>query len=275
MPKLNINILLLLLAVLVVSSFIELAYGSIYLGVLFLILSGVCLVILSKETPVKSEIKKSPLLMIFGILIVIADISYNYLTHFEIQTFDSMIILFGFSLFLFASGTRYAELGKFGAYFSAVFLVFFTSLFIIPEKLDVTLPYYYGHYCVTLPAVLILSSLGLNVKIPEVRLIEVLGVQNLILKIDLACFGWYSMLLIVSMLISYNLTIQRMKRRKFLKILLVMLIACYLANLLRVLILVVVAYYYGLDAMMIAHSHIGWILFAALLIPLSHLIIQK
>jgi len=120
----------------------------------------------------------------------------------------------------------------------------------------------------------ILSNLGLNVGIPEKRVIEVLGVENVTLKIDLACFGWYSMLLVTSMLISYNLTIQRMELKRFMKILSIMLVACYLANLIRVLILILTAYYYGLDAMMVVHSHIGWILFIIFIIPLSYLFLK-
>mgnify|MGYP000256373750 CR=1 FL=1 len=267
----NREVLIFLLAILIVSSFIELAYGSIYLGLIFLVLSGLMLIMLSKEMRVE-EGKRSILAMMFGIAIIVADLAYNYIYKSEIQTFDSMVILLGLSIALSASGTRYSDLGRFGVYFSSVFLVFFITLFIIPGKLNIDLPYYYGHYFVTVPSVLLLSSLGLNVKVPEKRLIEVFGVQNLTLKIDLACFGWYSMLLITSMLLSYHLTIQRLKLRRLVKILSIMLIACYLANLLRVSILVSTAYYYGLDTMMLIHSHIGWILFALVLIPLSYMI---
>jgi len=271
MPKQEI--LIFLLAILIVSSFIELTYGSIYLGLIFLALSGLILIILSKGTKAAPKSKTS-LTIIFGIIIVVGDLIYNYLTHSEIQTFDSMILLLGLSITLSASGTKFADLGRFGIYFSSIFLLFFIVLFIIPEKLNIDIPYYYGHYCVTLPAVFLLSSLGLNVRVPEKRLIEVFGVQNVTLKIDLACFGWYSMLLITSMLISYHLTIQKLESRKLVKVLLIMLIACYLANLLRVLILISTAYYYGIDTMMLLHSHIGWILFAIIVIPLSYILVS-
>jgi archaeosortase C (PEF-CTERM variant) len=36
----------------------------------------------------------------------------------------------------------------------------------------------------------------------------------------------------------------------------------YIANLIRVLILYISAYLYGMDVMMLVHTHIGWMIFA-------------
>jgi len=268
------ELLIFILAVLVVSSFIELAYGSPYIGIAFFILSVILLIYISKRVEISVESHRSAPAIITGLSIVLADLIYNYVYSSEIQTFDSMVILLGFSIALSGSGTKYSDLGRFSTYFSSIFLVLFLSLFMIPERFEVDLPYYYGHYAVTLPAVCLLTALGLRVTIPEMRFIEVFGVQHVVLKIDLACFGWYSMLLVTSMLLAYDLTMERLGRGKLLKILAVMIVASYLANLLRVSILVVTAYYYGMDTMMLIHSHLGWILFAAVLIPLVYVFLR-
>jgi len=269
------ELLLFLTAVLLVGAFIELSYGSIILGAVFLLLTFLSLALLIKIDKNFENKKNNWVKVIIGSLIIVSDITYNVYISGEIQTFDSMIILFGISVI--ASGLRYEkinELGRFTTYFSGFFLTFYILLFVIPTKSGVDLPYYYGHYFVSVPVVGILQSLGFDVMIPSMRIIQVGGIEPATLKIDLACFGWYSILLIVSMLLSYSIVIEELKSRSLAKIMVVMVFASYLANLLRVMILVVITYYHGLDAMLIVHSHIGWILFGMILIPLSFLIIN-
>lgn len=269
------ELLLFFTAVLLVGAFIELSYGSIILGAVFLLSTFISLALLIKIDNNQENKNNNWFRVITGSLIVVSDIAYNLYVSGEIQTFDSMIILFGISII--ASGLRYEktnELGRFTTYFSGFFLVFYVLLFVIPTKSGVDLPYYYGHYFVSVPVVAILQNLGLDVTIPSMRIIQVAGVEPATLKIDLACFGWYSILLIVSMLLSYSIVIEELKSRSLAKIMGVMVFASYLANLLRVMILVVITYFYGLDDMLIVHSHIGWILFGVILIPLSFLIIN-
>jgi len=54
-----------------------------------------------------------------------------------------------------------------------------------------------------------------------------------------------------------------------------MVVASYFANFLRVSILVLLTYFYGVETMMIFHSHIGWILFAIILLPLMYIFMRK
>jgi len=265
------DLVVLTLVFLLIASFIELSYGSLYLGIGFLVFTVFFLYMFLKEREV-AKFKPSLLKLIIGTTSILIVIEYNIYKNSTIQTFDSMIILLGFSLII--SNIRgFAEIGKFATYFSSIFLVLFISLFIVPEKIGIDLPYYYGHYFVTLPVVVFMKQLGINVDTHGMRLIEVNGVEHAILKVDLACFGWYSILLIVSLVLSYSITIEKIQRKRLVKILLVLLIASYLANLLRVAILVYMAYYYGLDVMMVAHSHLGWILFAVILLPIAFLLL--
>jgi archaeosortase C (PEF-CTERM variant) len=268
------ELLIFLFAIFVVSAFIELTYGFPYLGIAFFILSVIMLLLLSRRAKVEDHTLSIPAILV-GLLVVLADLIYNYIYGSEIRTFDSMVILLGVSIALSGSGTKYSNLGRFSTYFSSIFLVLFLSLFIIPEQFNFDLPYYYGHYAVTLPVALMLMAMGLRVTVPEKKLIEIFGVQHTILKIDLACFGWYSMLLIVSMLLAYTLTIERLSWRRLMKILAIMAFASYLANLVRVSLLVALAYHYGVDTMMLIHPHLGWILFALILIPMVHFFLKE
>ncbi|WP_456478665.1 archaeosortase C [Geoglobus ahangari] len=258
----------LLLAFLLIASFIELSYGSKILGLLFLVIAVGTLTFLPK-TP-HATLKRSIPGTVAGLAIVTADIVYNTMSGSEIQTVDSIVILLGISLAIYKSGTKYSEMGKFGFFFSAIFLALFSMLFVFPIKAGIDLPYYYGHYAVTLPVVTLLQKMNLNIGMYGERLIFVNGVENALLKIDLACFGWYSLLLVISMLAAYGLTFSNKTWGSLAKIALLMCIAVYIANLIRVAILVMLTYYYGVETMLVVHAHLGWIFFALIVFPTAY-----
>ena len=264
------EMLLFLLIIFLIGAFIELTYGSAVVGIVFLCVCVGILFVLSGKG-VKARRRTSKLLMAVGATLVVADICYNHFSGSALQTLDSMIILLGVSLILANSrDERLCELGAFSTYMSLFFIVFFASLYVIPSRLNIGIPKYYGHYFVALPVSVILGTLGLRLDVPAMNVIEVRGVEPVWLRMDLACFGWYSMLLIISTLLAYDLTIKSLERKKLLKILIIMMIASYAANLLRVSTLVVIAYYWGVETMMLFHSHLGWMIFAAILIPLMY-----
>ncbi|WP_456487953.1 archaeosortase C [Candidatus Alkanophaga liquidiphilum] len=272
--KIKSETLLLLLIIFLIGAFIELTYGSAVIGAIFLcVCAGILFILSGREA--KAERKASKLLIAVGAALIVADLSYNYLLGSAVQTLDSMIILLGGSLILANTrNKRLCELGAFSTYMSLFFIVFFAALYVIPSRFDIGIPKYYGHYFVALPVSSVLRALGLRLDVPTMNVIEVRGVEPVWLRMDLACFGWYSMLLIISTLLAYDLTIKSYERRKLLKILAIMTVASYAANLLRVSTLAVIAYYYGVDMMMFFHSHLGWILFAAILIPLMYIFLK-
>jgi len=77
------------------------------------------------------------------------------------------------------------------------------------------------------------------------------------------------------MVLAYSETIEKIEKRKLVLILITLSFASYLANLLRVAILVHLTYFYGTKTMLIVHSHLGWIIFALLLLPLVKFMIFK
>ena len=270
----NSGLRLVILALLIVATFIELSYGSPYIGLLFLILTCIVFYFGVKEIGFKKEKKVSYSQIILGLFIIVAVIVFNFYRNSEIQTLDWMVLLLGFSLVI-SNVSKFAEIGRFTLYFSVIFLIFYINLFLVPGKLGIDLPYYYGHYFVTLPVVAIMQNLGFEISIPAMRLIEVRGVEHATLKIDLACFGWYSLLLITSMVISYSETIEKIQTKRLLLILAILAFTSYLANLLRVGILVYLTYFYGTKTMMTVHSHLGWVIFAILLLPITFFILGK
>ncbi|HEC57320.1 MAG TPA: archaeosortase C [Candidatus Syntrophoarchaeum butanivorans] len=269
------ELILVLLIISLIASFIEFSYGSAYIGMVFL---GICLILLLGISDRRSRGEARPrsiLLLFTGVVLITGDLLYNFFSQSRIQTFDTMILLLGASLILWnLNNRRLSELGIFSTHMSLFFLIFFSLLYVIPSKLDIGIPFYYGHYLVALPVCALLKVFGLDLAVPEMNIIVVRGVELTRLKMDLACFGWYSMILIVSTLLAYSITIEHYRRGKLLKIILVLVGASYLANFLRVSILVVLAYYYGVKTMMVFHSHLGWVLFAVILIPLMYILMN-
>ena len=262
---------LIIIVILLISSYLEFLYGSIILGFFFLFI--LILVLISFSRGIAGA--WNPFLVILGITIILLVLAYNYVTNGRWGNLDVMTMLFGFSLIFVSSPNKeISTISRFTAWLSALFVLSFGLLYSLPHLFGIPLPYYYGHYFVTLPVVLILKSFGLNLAASSMRIIEVNGVEPINLKIELSCFGWYSMLLALSTILSYNFTIKRIEKKKLMLIILIAAFASYLANLLRVMILVAVTYFYGIEKMLVIHPHVGWILFALILIPLMRFLIK-
>ena len=269
-----------LLVILSIATFIELAYGSKYLGLVFLVASVIVLFFSVKKFKEISTLQKKKSLphISLGIIIILSVFLYNLLYEYpklNLQTLDIMVIVFGISLIISYSGTKYFDVGLFLFYFSLIFIILFLSLFIVPNKLKFIFPYIYGKYAIVLPTVYLAKKFGMNVELFTNRIIEVHGVQHALLKVDLACFGWYSLLLIISMILSYNMTIKKFPLKHVLKIIGILWISSYLANFLRILVLVAVTYRYGVEKMQIIHAHLGWILFISILMPISYMFLRS
>ena len=244
-----------LILILLIASLIELLYGSRVLGLLFLLS---LIIVLSKF---KGEKRIERKYKIVGLLIVAFVIIYNKN---GLGVLDVMLMLMGISLALSGSVIAY-----FTFVMSSFFVVSFILLYSLPHALGIPLPYYYGHYLVALPVVEILRRLGYDVCLSSMRTITVNGIQPVNLIIELSCFGWYSLLIALGAILAYSKT---MNVRNVSKLILATAFAVYLANLLRIAILVVVAYDFGIEKMLLIHAHIGWILFASIVVPLLYIL---
>ncbi|HDS45790.1 MAG TPA: archaeosortase C [Methanomicrobia archaeon] len=273
----NVNksqkLLLVLFLIFIIAGFIELTYGSAYLGAAFFALSVLMLIKLSTDRRIARKQNNRRILLLLGATLLFADLLYNYYTQSTLQTLDSMVLLLGVSLILASvRNEQVRDIGLFSAYLSSFFIAFFMIIYVVPTRLGIGLPLYYGHYAVLLPVFYVLRLFGLELSlVPDtLGLIDVHGTEFMTLKMDLACFGWYSMFLIISTLLAYSIVLHRFTRRDFIKFLLILTGASYAANFLRVTVLVALGFYYGFDTMMLAHSHLGWVLFAVILLPVLY-----
>ncbi len=258
---------------LIIAAYVELNFGGFgssgYLALVFFILA---LFLLAKLKGTEhTKLKASKKLLLLGSILVIADIFYNIKTGSGIQTLDTMIIFLGISLIsLNVKNSNISSIGEFGAYFSSIFLLFFLVVYAMPSRLGSNIYDYYGYYATTLPSLLILKSMNISLNMDSLVTFHVYGIEDIYYKIDLGCFGFYSMILIISTVLAYRLTTPKKNPHSIAKITIALIIASYISNLLRIVILVYVGYYYGLAAMQIFHTFLGWALFAAIVLPMAY-----
>jgi archaeosortase C (PEF-CTERM variant) len=120
----------------------------------------------------------------------------------------------------------------------------------------------FDHYFVLTPTVALLKVTGIPVEIIAIETITIQGLtETMTIVIGGPCSGLYSMFLLMGIVVAYS-KIEKIDIKKSLTILLFAICVAYIANLVRVFTLYVVAYRYGMDTMMIFHTHLGWILFA-------------
>lgn len=81
------------------------------------------------------------------------------------------------------------------------------------------------------------------------------------LGISTACAGLYSFSIFVSAFISFTLVFERLPPRLMALVLGIGMLAAYVGNLFRMMVIGVVGYYKGMDALLWAHKNVGWMVF--------------
>ncbi|NJD77917.1 MAG: archaeosortase C [Candidatus Methanoperedens sp.] len=269
--------ILVLFIIFIIASYVELTFGGFggsgYLALIFFIIS---IFLLSKlKGTGQTRLKASKKLILLGSAIIIVDILYNLKTGSDIETLDTMLLFLGISMISLSMKSKgVSSLGEFGVYFSSIALALFLLLYAIPSRLGSNIYDYYGYYAVTTPAFLILQPLGLSLHLDTLTTFHAYGIEDIYYKIDLGCFGFYSMILIVSTVIAYRITSPGRNSHSLAKITVILVLASYFANLLRVMGLVFIGYYYGLETMQIFHTFLGWVLFAAIVLPITYVYLK-
>ncbi len=255
----NITIILSVLA-LFTGATIELGEGSIIVGMLLFIVAAV---LISKINLKGNEIiKGSKNYLITGFFIMIADILYNYINQSSIGTIDSMTFFIGTSLIAMSADRKdIKQLGNFGFYISFIFTVLYLIFYSFLGYLNINFLHLFDHYFVLMPTVGLLKIIGIPVQIVAIETITLYGAEPMTIVIGGPCSGLYSMFLLIGIVAGYS-RIENIDTHKSLMMLLFAITIAYLANLVRVSILYLTAYFYGLETMSVVHTHLGWIIFA-------------
>ncbi|SDF25035.1 archaeosortase C, PEF-CTERM variant [Methanolobus vulcani] len=268
----NLIIILLVLA-LFTGATIELSEGSTIMGVILFIIAA----ILISRMKLKGEegLQSSKNFMLIGGFIVAADLIYNYVNSSGLGTLDSMVFFLGVSLIAMGTGKRdLKQLGEFGFYISSVFTGLYLIFYSFFGFFNIDFLHLFDHYFVLMPTVAFIKIFGIPIEIIATETVILYGAKPMTIVIGGPCSGLYSMFLLIGIVAGYS-RIEKMDMKKTFALLGLAVLIAYIANLIRVLILYITAYFYGMDVMMIVHTHIGWMIFAVTAGGIMYIINKK
>ena len=101
--------------------------------------------------------------------------------------------------------------------------------------------------------------------------VRIQGVEEMSVIIGGPCSGLYSMFLLIGIMVAYK-KIEQIERGRFYPLLGLSVVVAYLANLVRVTTLYLIAFYYGEEAMYLVHVHLGWIIFVIVVAVLFYVL---
>lgn len=201
-----------------------------------------------------------------GIGIVVGVLLYNkYLSSRpDIGDLDLLSIVLGSLLvaYPFTSKRFRAE-----TCFALFFATFVVIILVIPQAaLSFSNSYpggnWYVHYMLAAPFASILNLIGIDASAyAEIVSITFNDGTTHLVQISAACAGLYSFSIFVSAFFSFVLVLERLPLGVMALVLSLGLLIAYLGNLFRMVVIGVVGFYYGMDALLWAHDNVGWIVF--------------
>ena len=153
--------------------------------------------------------------------------------------------------------------------FALLFIAFVTVILVIPQAVlsfgeGTSAGNWYVHYMLAAPFAYALSLLGIDASAQaEVVTITFNDGSIHMLGISAACAGLYSFSIFVSAFFSFVLVFERLPLRVTTLVMALGLLIAYLGNLFRMVVIGVIGYYNGMDALLWAHDNVGWIVFLA------------
>jgi archaeosortase C (PEF-CTERM variant) len=205
--------------------------------------------------------KNSKFFIVIGIVIVLADITYNLKAMNQLGTLDSMTFFMGTSFIAYGI-SHFKRIGEFGIFMSGTFIVLFLFFYSFLPSINNNFIHDFDHYLVLLPSLAIATAFSnMDIHIVATETIHFQGFEDSNVVIGGPCSGLYSMMLLLGIIVGYA-RMECMKDIRRISILVVVtILVAYFANLVRVSILYYVGYYYGIERMMFVHVYLGWIIF--------------
>ena len=210
-------------------------------------------------------------MMFLGAAVVGAVLVYNWLSSPspDIGDSDRLSILLGMTVMLYPlSRNRY----RVEASFAIIFIGGVVALLVVPRVLaslsgtegSSEVGDWYVHYMLAAPFAWILDSVG----IPASSLGSLVTIQFQdgsihTLGISAYCAGLYSFSIFLSAFVAFVLVFEKFPARIMGAVLAAGLLVAYMGNLLRMVIIGVVGYYEGIEALHWTHENAGWVIFLA------------
>ena len=256
----NIAFSLLILA-LFLGGTIEINEGSKTIGMIYLLIALIAITRIKMGGSSRIKKIKQPYLL-FGLGIVISVILFNLADNSEFRTLDIMTIIFGTSLIAMGiDNNELRRMGQFTAYLSFIFITLYLIFFTLFNILNINFTHVFNHYFILMPVVYILKIINIPVEVIDIETIRIQGVEEMSVVIGGPCSGLYSMFLLIGIIVGYA-KMEELDKKNIVAMLMITIIVAYISNLFRVTTLYLSGFYYGADAMMFVHTHLGWLIFA-------------
>ena len=218
-------------------------------------------------------------LPVFGILLIMAVLLFNaFITEgFSLGSHDGIAFLLGFSLIFYKKIPEKYSTEK---DFALLFLIFLFFILVVPLTI---IHYWYGgiteqtnspvvYYLLARPTAYIVNLFGISARtIDGVMGIMIImettaptGSNNHIpVSIGMSCTGLYSVAVFISAFISFVLVQFSNFNRKLGLFLLIGISMSWVANILRMTLILFAGYFYGVDVMLWTHNNAGIFIFMA------------
>jgi archaeosortase C (PEF-CTERM variant) len=206
--------------------------------------------------------------MALGFLVIVAIIVFNrfFSNRQDLGDLDTLSIMMGGMIMVYP---MLAKRFKIEACFSLIFLGLVVVFLVLPQAVTSmhkgtgsSIGNWYVQYMLAAPFAGILNLVGIHAS-SSGSLVS-LTLQNgnpLSLSISAYCAGLYSFSIFLAAFISFVLVFERLKIKILAVVLGLGLLVAFLGNLFRMVIIGIVGYYRGLEALLWAHENVGWIIF--------------
>ncbi len=208
------------------------------------------------------------LIVSLGAAIVILVVLWNvlYSDRPEFGDLDTLTILFGGTL---AAYPFLAKKYRIEASFSLMFIALVVVFLVVPQAFSSmssgagsSVGSVYVEYLLARPFAGILDLVGIPATASgNMVTIEFRDHTTQVLGISAYCAGLYSFSIFLAAFFSYVLVFERLPKRTLAVVLAIGLAIAFLGNLFRMVVIGVVGYYWGIEALLWAHENVGWIIF--------------
>ena len=214
------------------------------------------------------EIGNDYLIMGIGAAIIILDVVFNAFVSERsgYGDLDTLSIMFGGAFLLYP---LVVDRFRVEITFVLLFLASVMIILVIPQSVTAlsggsgsAASSWYVHYMLATPMAGGLNLLGVDASASqEYVTMTFRDGRDYSVGISTACAGLYSFSIFVSAFFAYSLVFERFQTRLMVLVLGIGLLAAYLGNVLRMIIIGLVGVYYGMDSLRWAHKNVGWIIF--------------
>jgi archaeosortase C (PEF-CTERM variant) len=209
--------------------------------------------------------------VLIGILLIFVDIVYNVFTRGHFGFIDFGLLASGTAIILLNTGGlgRALKLEKkiilFSTYFLFILTVIYASVFTGISILYTPpqgLPQDYNPFFDYITDLTIkTSAFFLGIFKPTTAIDKTIDFGGFRVGIWYPCSGVESITVFLSAVIGYYVASNKRDTRKFALYSIVGVVVLFFVNVLRIMIIMVVGYYFGTEAMMFFHTNLGWIMF--------------